>query len=151
MSISRRRRTPRIATSCVADGLRPAAADRDDRPGHRGGRRSKASPPGRPDSATVYFHRGDPNTATNADIYRKPAGGGTETLAVSDSGISEAQPSISPDGTKICYTLTNGGFNSTADVVVGTLTTPPSGGIIVSKPRCRPWVTTTAPGLRTGR
>jgi Tol biopolymer transport system component len=86
-----------------------------------------------PDSATVYFHRGDPNTATNADIYRKPAAGGTETLAVSDSGISEFQPSISPDGTKICYTLSINGFNNTADVVVGNITTPPSGGLIVSK------------------
>jgi Tol biopolymer transport system component len=88
-----------------------------------------------PDSATVYFHRGDPNTATNSDLYRKPATGGTETLAISDSSISEAQPSISPDGTQICYTLTNGGFNSTADVVVATLNpngTAP-GGIIVSK------------------
>lgn len=50
-----------------------------------------------------------------------------------DSGISEAQPSISPDGTRICYTLTNAGFNTSADVLVGSLTDPPSGGVIVSK------------------
>ena len=85
-----------------------------------------------PDSQTVYFHRGDPATATNSDIYRKPATGGTETLAISDSGISEAQPSISPDGTKICYTLTNAGFNSTADVVVAPLANP-AAALIVSK------------------
>lgn len=83
-----------------------------------------------PDSEAVYFHRGDPNTATNTDIYRKPAAGGTETLAIPDSSISEAQPSISPDGTKICYTLTNGGFNSTADVVVAPIASPASGTIV---------------------
>lgn len=85
-----------------------------------------------PDSQTVYFHRGDPMTATNSDIYRKPAAGGTETLAIPDSSISEAQPSISPDGNSICFTLTNGGFNNTADVVVAPLANPGS-GLIVSK------------------
>ena len=54
-------------------------------------------------------------------------------LAISDSGISEFQPSISPDGTKVCYTQSNNGFNNTADVLVAPITTPPSGGIIVSK------------------
>lgn len=83
-----------------------------------------------PDSQTVYFHRGDPNTATNSDIYRKPAAGGVETLAIPDSSISEAQPSISPDGTRICYTLTNGGFNSSADVVVAPLANPASATIV---------------------
>lgn len=86
-----------------------------------------------PDSQTVYFHRGDPAAAVNADIYRKPAAGGAETLAIPDSGISEAQPSISPDGASICYTLTNGGFNNTADVVVAPLANPAS-ALIVSKP-----------------
>ncbi len=85
-----------------------------------------------PDSQTVYFHRNDPNLAVNSDIYRKPAAGGTETLAIPDSGISEAQPSISPDGTKICFTLTNGGFNNSADVVVAPLANPAS-QLIVSK------------------
>lgn len=83
-----------------------------------------------PDSQTVYFHRGDPNTAGNSDIYRKPAAGGAESIAIPDSGISEAQPSISPDGTKICYTLTNAGFNSTADVVVAPLANPASAAIV---------------------
>jgi hypothetical protein len=85
-----------------------------------------------PDSQTVYFHRGDPNTATNTDIYRKPATGGTETLAIPDSSISEAQPAISPDGESICYTLTNNGFNSSADVVVAPLANP-ANAVIVSK------------------
>jgi Tol biopolymer transport system component len=85
-----------------------------------------------PDSATIYFHAGDPQTAVNANIMKIPSTGGAATLAVSDSGISEFQPSISPDGTQICYTLSNNGFNNTADVVVGALTSPPSGGLIIS-------------------
>lgn len=85
-----------------------------------------------PDSQTVYFHRGDPNTAGNSDIYRKPAAGGPETIAIPDSGISEAQPSISPDGERICYTLTNAGFNGTADVLVAPLANPAS-AVVVSK------------------
>lgn len=83
-----------------------------------------------PDSQTVYFHRGDPQTAGNSDIYRKPAAGGTETLAIPDSGISEAQPSISPEGDRICYTLTNGGFNATADVVVAPLANPANAAVV---------------------
>ncbi|MDQ5895183.1 MAG: hypothetical protein QG596_1444 [Actinomycetota bacterium] len=83
-----------------------------------------------PDSQTVYFHRGDPNTAGNSNIYRKSAAGGAETLAIPDSGISEAQPSISPDGLSICYTLTNAGFNATADVVVAPLANPASATVV---------------------
>ena len=85
-----------------------------------------------PDSETIYYHAGDPQAVGNANIMSIPATGGASTLAVSDSGISEFQPSISPDGTRICYTLSNNGFNNTAEVVVGNLTTPPSGGIIIS-------------------
>ena len=85
-----------------------------------------------PDSATIYYHAGDPQAAVNANIMKIPSTGGAATLAVSDSGISEFQPSISPDGTQICYTLSNNGFNNTADVVVGNLTTPPSGGLVIS-------------------
>ena len=86
-----------------------------------------------PDSSTVYFYREDPNqVGENADIFRKPATGGAETLAVPDAGISEFQPSISPDGTKICYTMGTG-FNATTDVLVAPITTPPTGGMIVSK------------------
>ncbi len=44
---------------------------------------------------------------------------------------SEYQPSISPDGTKICYTLTNAGFNSTAESS-SHATTPPGATINVS-------------------
>lgn len=86
-----------------------------------------------PDSNTIYHQVGNPNAATNADIVKRPATGGAATLAVADSGISEFQPSISPDGTKMCFTISNAGFNNTADVMVAPLTTPPSGGIVVSK------------------
>ena len=85
-----------------------------------------------PDSQTIYFHRNDPNTAANSDIYRKPAAGGAETLAIPDSGISEAQPAISPEGDRICFTLTSGGFNATADVLVAPLANP-ANAIVVSK------------------
>lgn len=87
-----------------------------------------------PDSSTVYFHRNDPSTVANSDIYRMPAGGGTQTLAITDSGISEAQPAISPDGNQICYTTANGGFNSSTDVLVATLNpSAPVTGQVVSK------------------
>lgn len=91
-----------------------------------------------PDSSTVYFHRGDPSAlAGDSAIYRKSSTGGVggaETLAVVDSASSEAQPSISPDGNRICYTLTTGGFNDSADVFVANLGAAPASGVEVSKP-----------------
>jgi Tol biopolymer transport system component len=86
-----------------------------------------------PDSGTLFYQKGDPMAATNVNIVKRPVAGGTETLAVSDSMISEFQPSISPDGTKVCFTLSNNGFNNTADVLVAPITDPPSGGVVVSK------------------
>jgi Tol biopolymer transport system component len=86
-----------------------------------------------PDSATLYYQKGNPTAATNVNVVKRPAAGGAETLAVADSGISEFQPSISPDGTQICFTLSNNGFNNTAEVLVAPITTPPSGGIVVSR------------------
>ena len=71
--------------------------------------------------------QGQPSGGPVRRHLRRPAAGGAETLAVADSGISEFQPSISPDGTRICYTLSNNAFNDTAEVVVGNLTTPPNG------------------------
>ncbi|HKF79282.1 MAG TPA: Ig-like domain-containing protein [Thermoleophilaceae bacterium] len=50
-----------------------------------------------------------------------------------DSNMSEFQPSISPDGTNVCFTRSTNGFNNTADVLVAPITNPPSGGIVVSK------------------
>jgi Tol biopolymer transport system component len=85
-----------------------------------------------PDSSTLFYEKGNPNAVTNADIMKRPLGG-SETLAVTDSGVSEFQPSISPDGTQVCFTLSTNGFNDTADVLVAPITNPPSGGLARSK------------------
>lgn len=66
-----------------------------------------------PDSQTLFYAHNN-----NADIYREPADNsqalGTPVL---NSGTGEFQPSISPDGTQMCYTRgTNG--NDDADVYV---------------------------------
>lgn len=86
-----------------------------------------------PDSQTLFYQSGNPNAPGNANIVRRSATGGAQTLAVADSGLSEFQPSISPDGTKVCFTLSNAGFNASADVLVAPITQPASGGLIVSK------------------
>jgi Tol biopolymer transport system component len=86
-----------------------------------------------PDSQTLFYGRGNPNVApsgpppVSVDILREPAdNSGTATFAVPDTGVHEFQPSISPDGTKICFTLGDG-FNANAAVMVGPLTSPPTG------------------------
>jgi dipeptidyl aminopeptidase/acylaminoacyl peptidase len=86
-----------------------------------------------PDSQTIYYSVGDvtqePN-GTNNDVmlYQQPANNssaGTELLHV--SGAHVFQPSISPDGTKLCYTLsTKGGNSTTASVVAAPLSSPSS-------------------------
>ena len=77
-----------------------------------------------PDSQTLYYSVGnigvEPN-GTNNDIrlYRQPAdnsSAGTELLHV--SGAHVFQPSISPDGTKLCYTFSLHAGNSTSAIVV---------------------------------
>jgi len=56
-----------------------------------------------PDSQAVYYAKelGSPQFR---DIVRKPAAGGAETPIQAASGLAEFQPSISPDGTKMCFT-----------------------------------------------
>jgi Tol biopolymer transport system component len=86
-----------------------------------------------PDSQTLLYQKGpDPMGPGDVDVMRRPAAGGSETLAISDSGVSEFQPSVSPDGSQVCFTLSTNGFNNTADVLVAPLTVPPSGGNAVS-------------------
>jgi dipeptidyl aminopeptidase/acylaminoacyl peptidase len=84
-----------------------------------------------PDSQTLYYSVGDITLApngTNNDIrlYQQPANNssaGTELLHV--SGAHVFQPSISPDGTKLCYTISTAAGNSTtADVVAASLSDP---------------------------
>lgn len=84
-----------------------------------------------PSSVVLYYEKNDAGTQ-NADIVRKPVNAGTETLAVADSSLDEYQPSISPDGTQVCFTISNNTFNGTADIMVAPLTSPPSGGNLVS-------------------
>jgi Tol biopolymer transport system component len=86
---------------------------------------TEGKPAWSPDSQTIFYAKGD--QATNKqDIYSQPAGGGTETLRVPDSSINEFQPSISPDGTKICFTLQAGADTSTSEVLAAPLATPAS-------------------------
>jgi Tol biopolymer transport system component len=75
-----------------------------------------------PDSKTLYFQKGDPSGTNTMDIVKRAADGtGSETLAIPNSGASEFQPSISPDGSKICYTKGDG-FNNNTDVWIDNTT-----------------------------
>jgi dipeptidyl aminopeptidase/acylaminoacyl peptidase len=70
-----------------------------------------------PDSQSIYFTAGNP-TGSNMDIYRQPIGGGPVPI-LTDPTANEFQPSISPDGTRMCFTRgTGAGFNTTARVRV---------------------------------
>jgi Tol biopolymer transport system component len=97
-----------------------------------------ATPEGKPawtpDSETLYYHRENRlvsmapgiNENETANIYREPANNsGSPALAVPvTSGAHTMQPSISPDGTKLCYTSipSAGFFNPMASVWVANLT-----------------------------
>jgi Tol biopolymer transport system component len=92
-----------------------------------------------PDSQTLYYSVGDimvmPN-GTNNDVrlYQQPAdnsSAGTELLHI--SGAHVFQPSISPDGTKLCYTSSTGTGNSpSAAVFVAPLSAPGSFNVIAA-------------------
>jgi Tol biopolymer transport system component len=80
-----------------------------------------------PDSQTIYYAQ--ENTSPQfLDIVKQPATGGAITPVQAASGIDEYQPSISPDGKKMCFTLqsTPGNSNS-ANIYVVDL---PGGGPI---------------------
>ena len=86
-----------------------------------------------PDSQTVYYSVGDitqpPNGNTNdIRLYQQPANNssaGTELLHI--SGAHVFQPSLSPDGTKLCYTTSTAAGNSiSAAVVAAPLSAPGS-------------------------
>jgi hypothetical protein len=73
-----------------------------------------------PNSQTLYYSVGDinqPPNGTNNDVklYQQPASTpGAGTLLLHVSGAHVMQPSISPDGTKLCYTFsTQAGSTST--------------------------------------
>jgi Tol biopolymer transport system component len=85
-----------------------------------------------PDSQFLYYSSGDPFTmnANTAQILRKPTSNlnGPSAIVVGVSGASQWQPSLSPDGTKMCFTF-QGAAAATADLVVVPLpaTLPPLG------------------------
>ena len=80
-----------------------------------------------PDSQTLYYGVGNVNVAPNGNtndvkIFREPAdnSGPTGTELVHISGAHAFQPSISPDGTRICYTEGTG-LNTSASIFVAPL------------------------------
>jgi Ca2+-binding RTX toxin-like protein len=90
-----------------------------------------------PDSQTLYYSVGDINQPPNGNnndirLYQQPASNasaGTELLHI--SGAHVFQPSISPDGTKLCYTTSTAAGNSTsAAVVAAPLSAPGSFTVI---------------------
>lgn len=83
-----------------------------------------------PDSKTIYYAKGNPSA--NANIMKRPADGGPETVGVPDAGITEFQPSLSPDGSKVCFTLSNGGFNNSASILVADTANPAIQSVISS-------------------
>jgi Tol biopolymer transport system component len=71
-----------------------------------------------PDSQTLYYVVGDPQ-GSNMDIVRQSLAGGGPSNVLADPTSNEFQPSISPDGTQMCFTHgTGAGFNTTARVRV---------------------------------
>jgi Tol biopolymer transport system component len=81
-----------------------------------------------PDSQTLYYSVGNvfvaPNGSNNdVKIFQEPANNtGTATAVVHISGGHSFQPAISPDGTKMCFTLgTSAGLNSGANIMVKSL------------------------------
>jgi Ca2+-binding RTX toxin-like protein len=92
-----------------------------------------------PDSQTLYYAVGDvfiaPNGNTNdVKIFQEPANNtGTATVLVHTTGAHSFQPSISPDGTRICFTLgTTAGLNNTASILVAPISSPSSGSVLAS-------------------
>ncbi len=92
-----------------------------------------------PDSQTVYYGLGDRNVAPNGNtndvkLYKEPAdNSGTATEVLHVSGAHVFQPSISPDGTRMCFTLSTApGSSSTASILVGPVSSPGSATVLAS-------------------
>jgi hypothetical protein len=101
----------------------------------------EGKPAWNPLSSTIYYEKGNAQTGTDpVDIVRRPISFpgnvptvGAETLAVADVGNEpEIQPSISPDGTKICYGTGYPAAPGTDDIKVAALTAAPAAGSTVS-------------------
>ena len=77
-----------------------------------------------PDSQFIYYAKDNP-TPQFLDIVKRPSTGGPEVPVQAASGIDEYQPSISPDGTKMCFTLqTTPGNSNTSNIYVTDLVNP---------------------------
>ena len=76
-----------------------------------------------PDSQTIYYaSQQGVAPASNYDIFSEPASGGTVTPVASATGVDEYQPAISPDGTKICFTLqSTPGSPASAEIYTASL------------------------------
>jgi Tol biopolymer transport system component len=74
-----------------------------------------------PDSQTIFYTSGAINPAGDASIVRKAANNaaGQPSGVTFGPTINEHQASVSPDGTKLCFT--RGPFDGTADVIVSLL------------------------------
>jgi dipeptidyl aminopeptidase/acylaminoacyl peptidase len=57
-----------------------------------------------PDSQTLYYVIGNPGAANEMRIFSTPADANNPTPITPAGAPAEFQPSISPDGTKMCYT-----------------------------------------------
>ena len=106
-----------------------------------------------PDSQTVYFAQSPVPTGTageNFDIVRKAANAapGTAATNVLATATSEYQPSISPDGTKVCYTSQTPQMQSTAQIFIQDL---PPGATFATSPMAPPAATSTARTHPTAR
>jgi dipeptidyl aminopeptidase/acylaminoacyl peptidase len=76
-----------------------------------------------PDSQTIYYARKNALATPDLDIVSQPAGGGTVTPVIAATGIDEYQPSISPDGSKLCFTIQATNNPNTAQIKVADLPT----------------------------
>jgi hypothetical protein len=92
-----------------------------------------------PNSQTLYYAVGDvtiaPNGNTNdVKIFQEPADNiGTSTQAIHISGAHSFQPSISPDGASICFTVgLTAGLNTNANIFVAPLSSPSSAAPLAS-------------------
>ena len=114
-------RPPRVVPGRHEGRLRAAAGRQQRRPRHQGQDRRQRGAGAEPDDrredrvqASLEPRLADRSTtrasrrvapASNLDILKKPVGGGTATPVANATGVDEYQPSISPDGSQICFTL----------------------------------------------
>ena len=100
----------------------------------------ESKPAWSPDSQTLYYASGNVNTAPNGSnndvkIFRKPANDptATPTEVVHISGAHAFQPSISPDGTRLCFTgSATAGLNTNASIFVGPVDSSSSPTVLAS-------------------